>query len=75
MRNLLGSKRKSNSVEELVSDGITYTSQTDIVEKFNDFFTNITNNLDRNLPVNGRYPTSYIIPQRSSFLLSPVIEN
>ena len=47
MRNLLGSKRKSNSVEELVSDGINYTSQTDIVEKCNDFFTNIANNLDR----------------------------
>ena len=75
LRNLLGSKKKSNFVEELVSDGITFTSQTDIVEKFNDFFTSIANNLDRNLPVNGTSPTSYVIPQRSSFLLSPVIEN
>ena len=59
----------------MVSDGITFTSQTDIVEKFNDFFTSIANNLDRNLPVNETCPTSYVIPQRSSFLLSPVIEN
>ena len=58
MRNLLDSNMKINWVEKLVSDGITYTFHTDIVEKFNDFFTNIANNLDRKLAVSKTCPTS-----------------
>ena len=75
IRSLMGGKRKCSSVKELVINGVTHTSPSDICESFNEFFTSIAENLENSLPVTDICPLSYITPQPNSFFLSPVSEN
>ena len=60
MNKLLGRVKSNQDIREAVFDGNSFTDIGEIAESFNEFFVNIADNLDNNLPNNNVSPTHYL---------------
>ena len=75
LRYLLGTQKKNNSTDKIFNEAKSDAEKYEIVNKFNDFFANIGNNLAALVPETSNSPTfaSDHIPQ-SFFLFPPTRE-
>ena len=72
---LMGTKKSDTSVKELIINGLSYTDDLEIADKFNEYFTQIGSNLDADLPPSNTSPLSWMPSSHNrSFYLSPVSE-
>ena len=72
MNKLLGRVKSNQDIREVVFDGNSCTDIGEIAENFNDFFVNIAENLDNNLPNSNVSPTHYLTENfPDSFYLFP----
>ena len=73
IRGLMGHCKKKQDVRQLVFEGITFSDEKEIANKFNQFFTSIAEDLVANLPESDIDPISFMPPtQFNSFYLSPL---
>ena len=71
MHSLLGSHNDKNHTDKIFGDAISDTDKLEIVNKFNDFFVNVGNNLADQMPdsINPPiYPSDYV---HQNFYLFP----
>ena len=71
---LSGKKRSRNNITELTINDHSYTDETDIANKFVDFFANIATTLDAQLATNQDSPTNFISRNPHSFYLFQATE-
>ena len=70
LHSLLGSKNNKKSTDKILGHVISDSDKNDIVNKFNDFFTSIGNNLAAQMPdsvTSPVFPSDYM--QHNFFLL------
>ena len=70
---MLKSKNKNHLVSDkfITSEGTSCTDQNEIVEQFNNYFTNIGSSLNSKLPKTGEDPTQHIKHNTASFFCAP----
>ena len=60
IRNLINKSDCSKSIRRILVNNTEYTSDSDIVQIFNDYFSNIASNLDNDIPHSDIDPLSYV---------------
>ena len=59
LKNLTFNNKNRNSIKNIIKDGILLSTNLDIAEEFNEYFTNIASNLENSLPVSSVDPLDY----------------
>ena len=74
IKGLMGQTTRNPTVGELIVDGISYKNPLEISNKFNLFFSEIAQKLDRDIPVSTTDPLSFLPSIHSNFKLFPITE-
>ena len=65
-------KKKLNSRTSFIDEGKTITNPKNIVEQFNEFFTEIGTNIQNKISPTRKYYTEYLLnPNKKTFLITP----
>ena len=71
----MGNKKKNTSIKELLFNDVVYSEESEIANKFNDFFGGIAGDLNQNIPSSIYSPTDFMgSPSPNSLLFQPVTE-
>ena len=66
-------KQQNQDIKKIVSNNVTYIDRDDIASVFNDYFCNIGDEYDNNIPQSDLDPCDFInVSHSSSFFLEPV---
>ena len=72
INNLLSKGIKTTTINKILHNNITYTSECDIADIFNEYFCSVGDLLDSNIPISYSDPLQYVrINNHSSFFLYP----
>ena len=73
INNLISNNRKTNEINRIICNNITYTSSTDIADAFNKFFCSIGPEYDSHIPTSDIDPCKFInVNYPQLFFLEPV---
>ena len=63
---------KTSLINEISSDGLMFSKSTDIANKFNEYFTNVAENITNNLNTSDRECTFYLTESNSNFVFEHI---
>ena len=71
---IMGNKSKNKTIDELVVDGVSFSNKVDIANKFNEYFCEIGNKLESELPPSDASPLNYLPSVTPFFKLFQITE-